>query len=639
MNRKSTEGGKESLGGATNRENLSMQTTTIELVERYGKELFSENLRERLHCDWDNKTMDYNRINFMEVFTMFGADVKQSVAHWRISKIMEGISICCGQLKITDSLGPTNIPEKIYKAIQDGNVDKKSWPIVLEKDGEKIKETASLADFAHFVDTIKANRELGMHRFDMNTLAYNYFTGGDLSRELTTDNGEEKIIDINDLEVNPRDDYKDLDINGYLDHIKKSDVQAGLQLMTEWRYQSEGHREIAGQAMLVQVGKLPSDSLFIPLSGRMAADITLSDLQKQDKSGMNGQPQEVAEIDEEKTGAFIRFNLKDLAQRRRGGDIRQIQKTTRMAKAMCGLTLSEEAYSQIETITDEKDEKKSKQMIYLCGHDLDGAIITGMKTRYDKPMKKLRGFGLSSDEASDMVMTDVVIPCILNNPNDWLTALSSTYGVGGSKGAQSLLQNREVFQGFELNIMCRNLEKDGYPIEWKSFKGFNELWSYVTGRISKGHIDQPDVDGFVARGAKDISEGVKSENEFFLNKIDDLQGKNIHNLCQIIFGEETSDYLSEYIKKGTNASFDKMPGIDAEDDNHPAELDVKYDFDGIVGMRLEEGLRTEDGQLEAAIEKLYEIDINTDTDIPYVIAGLLETLKSISPADRKKIHS
>ncbi len=638
---KHNEGGGEGERGHSSEE-TALEAHVAGLREGRGLEKMDKNLQERLKMDWDNPVMDYNRMNSLEVFLAFKCDTHHSTTHWRVAKIMEGITVCSDQLKIVDPISPTSVPKDIYEPLEEGKVNEKNIQVRLKNpDNEENVPAvrASLSDFAHFVDLIKTNRELGSYKFDMYRLAFNYFTGRDLKRIVKTKKEGEKVIDILSDDINPRDDYKDLDVKGYLEFMKKDEVQAGLQLLAEWRYESDGHREMAGQAVEIQTGSSPADALFIPLCGRMASRITMSDLLKQDKSGMMGQPQEVAECEEKTTGAFIYFSLQDLAQRRRGGDIRNITKSQRMSKAMCGLTLNEEAYGQIETTVDEKT-RKEKKIVYLCGKKLDGNIITSMKTRYNESMKRVRGFGLKDPEAADMVVTDVFIPCILNNPNDWLTAISVAYGVGGNKGAQSLLQNREVFQGFELRIMCRNMDKPpDYPIEWKTFKGFLEVQDYIEKRIGAGHIDQPEARGFARRSSKDLTDAKEEQeiNEYFLGTITDLQGKNIYRVFEAIFGNDTKEVVEKYIKEGVSASLDKYPGKKQKKKGRKPS----YDLDNVLGGEVENKLKNEEKgvALQEAIRDLYELrETDEIDDEVYLKDGFMQTLQTLSDKERAKIH-
>ena len=623
-----------------------------DLVKEYGRDILEPKLIKRLEIDWDNKTMDYNRMNFEEIYVMFNCDIKNSVTHWRISKILDGISICSKQLRICDGVSGSDVPKKIYSVLSEGRGEEETWKVLLpdlENPGHEVEKMASLSDFAHFVDLIKTNRDIGISKKDLKTLAAEYFSGKEIKTSVHGPDGELiKEVDLLDEQINPRDDYGKIDVKGYLEHIGSIEVQEGLQLLTSWRYESDGHREMAGHALQVNISSDPTDMLFIPLSGRMAADITLGDLLKQDKSGMNGQPQEVAEIDEEKTGAFIRFNVTDLQQRRRGGGYRDVSKTTRMKKAMCGLVLTEDAYSQIEKSVDESDKNNKVSKIYLCGKNLDGQIIHGMKARYDRALVRTRGEKLSAKEASDLVMTDVIIPCVLNNPNDWLSALADTYAVGGNNGSQSLIRNREKFMGFEVHITCRNMEKDGYPLEDMCFKGYDQLEDYICRRIQAGHIDQPNAEGF-AQHMKDASKQAagESDNEYVKNNLDDAKndGEKMFQIFESIFGEEADEYVDKYIKEGPTAEFNKLPGRE-----EPAQYkkgkkkfpreEAKYSFDDIVIKLLREKLTKENGSLIEAINRFFDIefgDIDESLDAVKLINSFSRTVELLSESDRKKI--
>ncbi|KKP59347.1 MAG: hypothetical protein UR53_C0003G0009 [Candidatus Magasanikbacteria bacterium GW2011_GWC2_34_16] len=613
----------------------------------YGDEFFEPNLRERLKQDWDNKTMDYSRMNYLEVFAMFNCDVPNAVTHWRIGKILDGMNVCSDQLKIFGGIGFSDVPKKIYPMLKDGRGDEKVFDVKVKNPntGEEEEKKVSLADFAHLVDVIKMNRELVTDKFDLDELVYNYFVKkGGLSRvikQTSVDDGGHEIekdfvVDLLDNTQNPRDDYKTIDIDAYFDRIKDEDVQIGLQLMAEWRGSSDGHREMAGHSLQMAYGSGPDEVAYIPLSGRLAEKITMSDLLKQEKNGMNGQPQEIAECDEEANGTFVRFSLHDLTQRRRGGDIRNVQKTQRMAKAMVGITLTEVAGNYVETEIDATT-KKEKKKVYIGGKNLEGNAIAGIKARYDESVKRIRGRGLTSKEAADVMVTDILIPCIINNPNDWLTAVATTYGVGGSKGGQSLLNNREVFQDFEIWITGRNMDKDGGPIEKMCFRGFNELMKYVSRRVSAGHIDQAGAKNLVSK-AQESLDSAKPGDEFTIgDKQPEVYGPNIHKILSSLLGAEAREFINKYINKGSSAEFRKWPaGLNKQDPQIPPELkdlDLSKDFDCIVSILLNEKY----DEVSEDLENLFSLDDIDRENKDIIITAFIRILGEITPEDRKKI--
>lgn len=633
-------------GESRDRSSVNVGDHVTKLVIENRPKNLSENVKRRLDLDLgQNKTADYSRINLTEIFAIFSCDAAQTITHWRVAKILDGIKFASQELKISDSdITPGEIETKIYKPLLDGKVEEKTWSITLDPNKPEEKCQASLADFAYLLDIVNTNRNLGVGKQDLNKVVSAYFKREPLVFEIPSkEEGKKQKIDLQDQMVNPRDDYKDFDkdIKSYLKHTEQTDIQIGLQQLDSWREGVDGHRELGGGAFAVQKAD-GSRVSFVALSGRMAAAVTLEDLQKGEKGGMMGQPQELGEMDEAATGAIVRFRLADLAQRRKGGDVRNTGKTARLAKAMLGITLKEDALSQVKTTIKENGEQKS--VIHLCGEKLDGQIIKGMFSHYNKAMMATRGYELTKEEASDLAFTDVFAPCIVNNENDWLTALASTYQIGGARGAFSLVQNKEKFQDFELVITCRDVDDEPeMPIKEMRFTGMGGLRTYLSKRIQKGHIDQPGVERFAQSAAiKDNAKADKGENEFFKDKISDQQGKKIGELIQYVLGEYTPDYLRRYIAKGSEkATFLTVYDKDGKliPRGETAEGQHVTTFPGVLSKACGELRKRNDVKLEQLLEEIYDVDFtpeeNVDQDI--VVAGLISTLDNLADAERKKI--
>jgi hypothetical protein len=259
-----------------------------------------------------------------------------------------------------------------------------------------------------------------------------------------------------------------------------------------------------------------------------------------------------------------------------------------------------------------KDESGAvKTNIYLCGKDLDGKIIKGMHAHYDKSMKKIRGAGLTDNEAADIAFTDVFVPCIVNNENDWLNALSKTYQVGGGREG-AIVQNKEKFQDFVLNIKCRNLDKPDMPIEWKTFKGMNELREYISRRIILGHIDQPGVERFavpenIAKNAKED----KGDNEFIRETITEDQGKKIGEVLRHVLREYANKYVKKYVNLGGGkATF--LTILDKDNNYIPfgenTEGQTIDTFGDVVGAALLGAVKRGDAVAEQLLGDVYDLD-------------------------------
>lgn len=614
----------------------------VSLIKESEPKNLPEHIKRRLDLDLNvNETADYSRVNLTEVFTVFGCDTKETITHWRIAKILDGINFAARELKICANIGPGSVVPEIYKRLLEGRAEEGFLDVVVtDPDNPDKSESvkASLADFAYFLDVVNANRNLGAYKEDLRKIVFNYFTGREMIVEIdrSGEDGEKKV-DLRDPATNPKDDFKDLDMKSYLKYINKTDVQIALQMLQSWVYTSDGHRELGGQAEAVKKAD-GSGLFFIPLSGRMASERTLNELQKSDKGGMNGQPQEVGEMDEN-TGAIVRFRIADLEQRKKGGNIRNVGKTQRLAKAMTGLVSNENAAANIHSDVIDGEVKKA---VYLCGRDLEGKVISGIKNHYGKAMKKIRGFELSSDEAADIAFTDVFAPCIINNENDWLDALGISFSMG-KQGSSSLINNKDSFGEHVLKIKCKNWKKEGFPIEWITFTGMtgdNGLRAYVAWRAGRGDIDQPSAARYaeaeaVAREAK----GSDKYAEYVIkNKLSDKQASKIKELVSYVLGSEHADKLSQYISEGGEVPTFENKIIRGGRVVRKEMLSFDDFIRGLINKKAEES----DHTLRDLLMEIYDgidIDWNDTSDVdPYaVIDGLLFTLQKLSKEERERL--
>lgn len=627
--------------GVPNQEVVSM------IVENQNKG--DGNYLDRLKADLlTNETADYRRINLTENFVLLGCNPELAATHWRIAKILDAVTYCADQLRIIkdgefkDGVSPDGIPPKIYSVIREGRVNEKNINIAInDKDGNPKTERASLSDLAHFMDALKTNRELGTFRLSLEELVCKFFSGQDIKVKINKiedgkkQENESGVVDLRDQTINPRDAYDGFDqkLKKYLDFLKRPDTQQRAAVYANWRHTSEGFRVIGAHSYMVD---LDGTLQYIPISGLMAAKVTLEDLQKGDKGGMNGQPQEVGEMDEAETGAIIRFNMSDLAQRRKGGDVRSIQATPRLMKAMVGLTLKEDATRQVE---DYKEEGIVRKKVFLCGEKLDGKVIQGIQAHYRKATEKIRGkgFGLSKEEAADIAFTDVFVPCILNNnENDWLLALAKTYGLESST---ALINRKDFgFPNFEIVITCLNLETDN--IEKQTFKNMRDLRDYYRERIKRGHVDQPLGD--LSKKLDTIGTETKlvtPENIYFKEKITDIDGKAIFAALEEILGEDYSYLIKNYVNDGLSGAVECMvvkgrklkPG-EKKKGRRPVTFDQNLNE---LLLSLPENLRRD------FLTRVYgNINFEEDeNDSTVVLNGFIETIRCLTKEDRARIKS
>src|SRR3989339_732485 len=241
---------------------------------------------QQLKVDFANISSNYNRINFLEVLVSFNYNRDLALKHWRISKIMDGITICSKEFGICAGLSPVDVESKIYDVIKSGKAEEKTWPVETEdpESGKKVKYFASLSDFAQFGDIYELNKSIGESRLPYKTLVFNFFSDKD-SFEVEKDvDGKKSKLDIK--KQVQRDDFSDIDINYFLKKVKEH--RAGFELLEGFRYISENHRENAGHAFRVPMAD--GSSIIIPISGRMAAEITAADMRKSTKGVAGGPP-------------------------------------------------------------------------------------------------------------------------------------------------------------------------------------------------------------------------------------------------------------------------------------------------------------------------------------------------------------
>lgn len=666
----------------------AVNSQTVKRLKEGMPENLSSDVQRRLELDlFQNKTADYSRINLSEIHLMFHCDVETTITHWRVAKIMDAIIFFNVEMKMLKSgISPKEIPEKIYAPLMAGQAnyisdDKEDWPWQLtyeaiDEEGNSTGQTktksVSLVDLTYMYDTVRLNSSIAGNRMPLKVLLFNFLEGKDIkistsyedevvqdgtkilktiTKEVDLLNGDEKDENGNVVgKLNPKDDYQGIDIRKYIKQIKSADVNTGLQMVAIWREESEGHREVGGHASFVKNETILGGAYYIPLSGRMAAEITYSDLQKSDKGGMMGQPQELGDMDEAASGAIIRFRLRDLLQRQKGSDVRSTQKLPRVAKAMVGMILPEDAKAHKTTEVVGKDKNGdpiNKTAVYIAGKEGEpAAIISGMKASHDNYLKKIRGRGLSENEAYDLVFTDVIAPCIINNETDWLSALGDVYQVGGTRGATSLTQNRERFQGFVLNIKCRDMDKPGHPIEWKPFNGMAELRAYLYKRVSAGHIDQPGAAKYAPVEFKpptEIQFSQEAANSYAKKILTDEEGAEISALLHHLLGGSYKDYIKRYISEGPNAEiFSHLVDADGQiiKKGKGGEEQKTGNFAGAIGQILGIRIREDDQKVIESLEKIFDKDFSSERDLDPmdIAAGLWQTLLNLTnEEDRKKI--
>lgn len=615
----------------------SLQDSTVQaLLEQARAENLPQAVKDRLEADLrTNKTADYSRINLSEVFMAFDFDVNNTITHWRVAKIMDAMTICADEFGIlTTGLNKGRIEADIYDVLEQGRGDAKEIEarVINPKTQKEEYHLVSLADIAHFIDTMKINRELGTERFDKKVLAFNFFTGGELKKNIPVEGGGEVVIDLRNKSANPRDDYQTIDIKGYKKCIEKA--QTGLTLMGSWRFDSPGHREIAGHSFLVKVeGKI----MWLPMSGEIAQNITMEDMQKtnEPKAGLGGQPQEIGDMEESKTGAIVRFRAKMLRQRRVGVTPSQMAGSTsrRLAKAMLGFTLKDDPKVVREGGHDQK------VTITLGTTESNGAALKGIKLHYDKARGDIGLPPLTEGEAADLLFTDVFAPCILNNEKDWLLAIQKTFSVSQVNTIAN--QTNVPWKDFVLKIQCRDISKEGVrgDIILKTFTSANELLDYAYLRAEVGDIEQ---DGNVDLSEQRKRKAAEAERKrAAIEHFDATSAKQYTETINFLLGKDYESYLSDFI------SGDKEKFLEIRDKKGkriPAGTDSpgrkEVSFIDILNKEIEWN-KDRDGLIRLLKEIfpwMPETPDNDDDDtFEAVVSDFLDVLDGLTPADKQKL--
>lgn len=588
------------------------------IVNKYMKKSGGDNSYEptRLEMDFANETSNYSRINFLEVMVAFNYNRNYAVKHLRMSKVMDGITLCSKEFGICEGLSAGGIEEKIYNVIRNGKSGEKNIKVNVEnpEDGKVEVKEVSLNDFGQFMDIYEFNKSLGAERLSYKTLIFNFFSGSELKAG---------GVDLKSQIVS--DNLNDIDIADYLKTIKKHRV--GFETLEEFRYASENHRENAGHAFKVIMAD--GSSVTIPVSGRMAAEITAADMRKGSK-GAGGHPHEVGDLSEE-TGTMVRYRYRDLRTNRREltDANKHSQTNSRFARMAMGL--------DSEGVGMEVGETEGKKIIYLGGKmgkdgEKPSGMVAGMHAHHDKIRKLAHLDALTDKQAADLFMTDVIAPIFLNNEDDWLMCLASVYNVGGTKSSitkKSILTKKkptDLWEDFELKIVCKDFDKPGNPVGEVTFTGFKQLKDYIMKRFNNGEIDQK-IDITVS---KDQVVNDKHKTKETLNAAEIEAAKS---LLSVVLGSESSVVIDKYIKC---------------DDPKTLEVTTKIGAKDVVSRRLSlnqllleeiENLRNSDPfVLTVNLDKFLGegIDSDDEEDIISAINSFVDSLLALSKEDRKK---
>lgn len=590
-----------------------------DIVNKYMKKTGGESNYEptRLAMDFSNVTSNYSRINFMEVMVAFNYNRNYAVKHLRMSKVMDGITLCAKEFGVCQGLSPGDIEGKIYNVIRDGKSGEKNIKVNLEnpENGKIEVKNASLNDFGQFMDIYEFNKSLGEERLSYKDLLFNFFSGGDVKAG---------GIDLKSQIVS--DNLDNIDIDDYIKTVKRHRV--GFETLEEFRYASENHRENAGHAFKVVMAD--GSGITIPISGRMAAEVTAADMRKGSK-GAGGHPHEVGDINED-TGTMVRYRYRDLRTNRREltDANKHGQTNSRFARMAMGL--------DSEGVGMEVGEEEGKKVIYLGGKlgeddkKIPSRMVAGMHAHHDKIRKLAQLDALTDKQAADLFMTDVIAPIFLNNEDDWLMCLASVYNVGGTKSSitkKSILTKKkpaDLWEDFELKIVCKDFDKPGNPIGEVTFTGFRQLKDYIMRRFNNGEIDQK-IDISVSKD--EIADDKHKPKE----TLDATEIEAAKSLLIVVLGAEASAIIDKYIKCNDPKTLEVTTKIGAKD-----VTSRKVSLNQILLEEIENLRNNDPLLLSSNLNKFLGegIDPDDEEDILSAINAFVDSLMALSKEDRKK---
>ncbi len=437
---------------------------------------------------WYNQTAEPNKIADAEILSATGYDTELVNLHHRVRDLLEANARWNGVM--FKGFGE---PKDIYIRLRD------HLPVMVElldENGEPNGTQADLCDFAQLLKIDEHNKFLGKYRFKQADLFKKFFAGESLVMSVKGEN-----VDLR--KICPKDDMRNFDFDQYLDKVAGNEV--GFQWLGGFRDKQldTHHIENASHTLFIPTGRTKingnKESLWMPVSARITSADARCDVPKKDISfRAAGHVHEVGDYCEE-NGTTVKFHIDLLRQHRKDISLRDHNRTnTRMYNAAVGLSAKEE----VEVISNKEMEyppgsgEKRKMNVVCIGNNRKGGIYKGLKSTYDKKMVEVRGFGLTPDEADDLIFRDIIAPFICNNAQDWLMcfakAVKSGTGytpekavvVGGENWAE--FGKKEGRTGFCVGIPCEDADDAS---GMKYFYNYNELIEYVNKRIGQSDIE------------------------------------------------------------------------------------------------------------------------------------------------------
>ncbi|MFA6423878.1 MAG: hypothetical protein WCV83_01025 [Candidatus Magasanikbacteria bacterium] len=539
-------------------QHLESKETVARIGSTFGKEL-----------GWFNITSDTAKVVDAQLLNVSGYDVEFVKQFHRVRDLVEAVTRWSGQR----FKGLANAVD-VYKVLD----TKMPMSVkLLDEEKKETEQSIDLTQLASLVKILEYNNYLGTYGIPEDELINKFLADEDLvvtvpKMEKTGDgkwiSGPDEEKEVVDLRAMcPVDDMKDFSFDAYIAKIKK--YQIGFQWLGGLRDQavSKMHTENGSHTLFVESGRITAygfkEYLWMPTCTSMTIADARTDVPKSSISTRaKGHVHEVGQFDE-LTGTSVGFDPALLKIHRGEIGVRDHNQTNaRMNHAAVGLGQKEDIEVQEKEVT--INGKPRKMSVAVIGNSRRGSIYKGMHDTYDEGMERIRGFGLTDQEADDLIFTRVIAPFIYNNSMDWLMcfakAAGSNFGYSPEKAVVKGGQNWSEYgkDGFCVAIPCKDGDsKTGL----KYFFDYNELIEYVNQRIAdnevRGILKTQKIQEFAGLTEKQVKEA--TEDSGYEDAEDELEltsekERLIFEIFRDIFGSDLSKVLEEYKRNGLGAN-------------------------------------------------------------------------------------
>jgi len=546
------------------------------------------------NIDWHNESHNWDKAADVEILSATVYDTQFVAMHHRVRDLLEANAILTHQNKIIHTR-PGKFGEKrwaqglttpqVYEHILSG---KEMTVNLTDENGEETGETINLKDYAQYLRMLDFNRLMGEYALPEEELEKRFLAKEEIKvtvipkdRHGVPTGEPPRVIDY--YKKNPVDNMAGFDAKKYLQTIR--DRQVGLQSIGNLRDEAlKGlHPENAGHVKFFELilnGR--KEWLWMPTSSKIAKDYVSTDMRKISPATLAKFHVHGVGLYDEKTSASAGFDFDILQSQRK--DIkaeRDFRDTNaRMVENSMGLASGESALVRVgQDIANvpirHKDTKEiiryenKKLSVVQFGKDRRGKVYDALHNTYDEAMKITRGFALTEEEADDKIMTDIIIPVLINNPRDWMMCFARAFGGKiGLEVAESVKATAGDWaaKNFCLEVRCRETDKnsaDYGKVLPKLFFSIDQLIDYANKRVATGEIlGVPDTESAKFNPqSKEEEEAEKKADEEDKKKKEEDKAEEIKELgetqlraytalLKAVFGAGINPYLRDYWEKG-----------------------------------------------------------------------------------------